>query len=112
VGPEPAAADIEEQGFGWTNKCGSGKGVDTITSGLEGAWTFSPAQWTTNYMDNLFGFEWVQTRSPAGAVQWIPADGQASNLVPDAHDPEKRHAPIMMTTDLSLKFDLRKRGSS
>jgi catalase-peroxidase len=105
VGPEPAAADIEEQGFGWTNKCGSGKGVDTITSGLEGAWTFSPAQWTTNYMDNLFGFEWVQTRSPAGAVQWIPADGQASNLVPDAHDPEKRHAPIMMTTDLSLKFD-------
>jgi len=105
VGPEPAAAGIEEQGFGWTNKCGSGKGVDTITSGLEGAWTFSPAQWTTNYMDNLFGFEWVQTRSPAGAVQWIPADGQASNLVPDAHDPEKRHAPIMMTTDLSLKFD-------
>ena len=105
VGPEPAAAGIEEQGFGWTNKCGSGKGVDTITSGLEGAWTFSPAEWTTNYMDNLFGFEWVQTRSPAGAVQWIPADGQASNLVPDAHDPAKRHAPIMMTTDLSLKFD-------
>ncbi len=89
VGPEPAAADIEEQGFGWTNKCGSGKGVDTITSGLEGAWTFSPAEWTTNYLDNLFGFEWVQTRSPAGAVQWIPADGQASNLVPDAHDPDK-----------------------
>jgi catalase-peroxidase len=105
VGPEPAAAGIEEQGFGWTNKCGSGKGVDTITSGLEGAWTFSPAQWTTNYLDNLFGFEWVQTRSPAGAVQWIPADGQASNLVPDAHDPAIRHAPIMMTTDLSLKFD-------
>ncbi|MCO4812642.1 MAG: catalase/peroxidase HPI, partial [Gammaproteobacteria bacterium] len=105
VGPEPAAADIGEQGFGWTNKCGSGKGVDTITSGLEGAWTFSPAEWTTNYMDNLFGFEWVQTRSPAGAVQWIPADGQASTLVPDAHDPAKRHAPIMMTTDLSLKFD-------
>ena len=105
VGPEPAAADIEEQGFGWTNKCGSGKGVDTITSGLEGAWTFSPAEWTTNYLDNLFGFEWVQTRSPAGAVQWIPADGQASILVPDAHDPAKRHAPIMMTTDLSLKFD-------
>jgi catalase-peroxidase len=105
VGPEPAAAGIEEQGFGWTNKCGSGKGADTITSGLEGAWTFSPAQWTTNYLDNLFAFEWVQTRSPAGAVQWIPADGQASNLVPDAHDPAKRHAPIMMTTDLSLKFD-------
>ena len=105
VGPEPAAADIEEQGFGWTNKCGSGKGVDTITSGLEGAWTFSPAEWTTNYMDNLFGFEWVQTRSPAGAIQWIPADDQASTLVPDAHDPAKRHAPIMMTTDLSLKFD-------
>ncbi len=105
VGPEPAAADIEEQGFGWTNKCGSGKGADTITSGLEGAWTFSPAEWTHNYLTNLYNYEWVQTKSPAGATQWIPADGAASNLVPDAHDPSKRHAPIMLTTDLSLKED-------
>ena len=105
VGPEPAAAGVEEQGFGWTNKCGSGKGADTITSGLEGAWTFNPIQWTTNYFDNLFAYEWVQTKSPAGATQWIPADGQAANLVPDAHDPDKRHAPIMLTTDLSLRFD-------
>jgi catalase-peroxidase len=105
VGPEPAAAGLEEQGFGWMNKCGTGKGVDTITSGLEGAWSVSPTQWTTQYLDNLFAFEWVQTKSPAGAIQWIPADGQASNLVPDAHDPTKRHAPIMFTTDLSLKED-------
>ena len=105
VGPEPAAAGLEEQGFGWKNKCGTGKGVDTITSGLEGAWSVNPTQWTTQYLDNLFAFEWVQTKSPAGAIQWIPADGQASNLVPDAHDPSKRHAPIMFTTDLSLKED-------
>ena len=105
VGPEPAAADIEEQGFGWTNKCGSGKGVDTITSGLEGAWSVNPTAWTTQYLDNLFAFEWVQTKSPAGATQWIPANGQAANLVPDAHDSSKRHAPIMFTTDLSLKVD-------
>ncbi|MFC3195828.1 catalase/peroxidase HPI [Marinicella sediminis] len=105
VGPEPAAADIEEQGFGWTSKCGSGKGADTITSGLEGAWSVNPIAWTTQYLDNLFGFEWVMSKSPAGATQWIPADGQAANLVPDAHDPNKRHAPIMFTTDLSLKFD-------
>ena len=105
VGAEPGAAAIEEQGFGWTNRCGSGKGADTITSGLEGAWTVNPVAWTTNFLDNLFAYEWVQTRSPAGAVQWIPADGQAANLVPDAHDPSKRHAPIMLTTDLSLKFD-------
>jgi catalase-peroxidase len=105
VGPEPAAAEIEEQGFGWTSKCGSGKGADTITSGLEGAWSVNPIAWTTQYLDNLFAFEWVQTKSPAGATQWIPADGQAANLVPDAHDPNKRHAPIMFTTDLSLKFD-------
>jgi catalase-peroxidase len=105
VGPEPAAADIEEQGFGWTSKCGSGKGVDTITSGLEGAWSVNPIAWTSQYLDNLFAFEWVKTKSPAGATQWIPADGQAANLVPDAHDPDKRHAPIMFTTDLSLKFD-------
>lgn len=105
VGPEPAAADIEEQGLGWVNRCGSGKGVDAFTSGLEGAWSVNPTAWTTQYFDNLFGFEWVQTKSPAGAVQWIPADEQAANLVPDAHDPDKRHAPIMFTTDLSLKED-------
>ncbi len=105
VGPEPAAAKVEEQGFGWTNKCGSGKGGDTITSGLEGAWTVNPVAWTTNFLDNLFAFEWVKTKSPAGATQWIPANGQAANLVPDAHDKTKRHAPIMLTTDLALKFD-------
>ncbi len=105
VGPEPAAAGTEAQGFGWTSTCGSGKGADTITSGFEGAWTVSPAQWTNNFFTNLFAYEWVQTRSPAGNIQWIPADGQASNLVPDAHDPNKRHAPMMLTTDLSLKID-------
>ena len=105
VGPEPAAAGIEQQGLGWENKCGRGNGVDTVTSGLEGAWSASPVAFSTQYLDNLFAFEWVQTRSPAGAIQWIPADGQGSNLVPDAHDPSKRHAPIMFTTDLALKFD-------
>ncbi len=105
VGPEPAAAGIEEQGFGWKNKCGSGKAGDTISSGLEGAWTSNPTAWTTQYLSNLFAFEWVQTKSPAGAIQWIPDDAQASNLVPDAHDPSKRHAPVMFTTDLALKFD-------
>jgi len=105
VGPEPAAAGLEEQGFGWTNKCGKGNAEDTITSGLEGAWSVNPIAWTTQYLDNLFAYEWVQTRSPAGAIQWIPSDEQAANLVPDAHDPSKRHAPIMFTTDLSLKFD-------
>ena len=105
VGPEPAAAGLEQQGLGWENKCGRGNGVDTVTSGLEGAWSASPVAFSTQYLDNLFAFEWVQTRSPAGAIQWIPAEGQASNLVPDAHDPSKRHAPIMFTTDLALKFD-------
>jgi len=105
VGPEPAAAGLEQQGLGWENKCGRGNGVDTVTSGLEGAWSASPVTFSTQYLDNLFAFEWVQTRSPAGAIQWIPAEGQASNLVPDAHDPSKRHAPIMFTTDLALKFD-------
>jgi catalase-peroxidase len=105
LGPEPAAAGLEQQGFGWENQCGTGVGADTITSGLEGAWSVNPTAWTTQYLDNLFAFEWVQTESPAGAVQWIPADGQAANVVPDAHDPQKRHAPIMFTTDLSLKFD-------
>jgi catalase-peroxidase len=105
VGAEPAAAGVEQQGFGWENKCGTGKGVDAVTSGLEGAWSANPIAWTGQYLDNLFTFEWVQTRSPAGAIQWIPKDGQAATLVPDAHDPSKRHAPIMFTTDLSLKFD-------
>jgi catalase-peroxidase len=102
---DPAGAPIEQQGLGWKNRCGTGKGADTVTSGLEGAWTVNPIAWTTNYLDNLFAFEWVQTRSPAGAVQWIPAEGQAASLVPDAHDNTKRHAPIMFTTDLSLRFD-------
>jgi catalase-peroxidase len=105
VGKEPAAAAIEEQGFGWKNKYGKGHGGDTITSGLEGAWTASPTQWTTQYLTNLFAFEWVQTKSPAGAIQWIPKDGAAANLVPDAHDKTLRHAPIMFTTDLALKMD-------
>jgi catalase-peroxidase len=105
VGVEPAGGDIERQGFGWDNKCGSGKGVDTITSGLEGAWTVTPAQWSMNFFQNLFAFEWVQTKSPAGATQWIPKNPDAANMVPDAHDASKRHAPIMLTTDLSLRFD-------
>ena len=105
VGPEPAAAGIERQGFGWDNRCGSGDAGDTITSGLEGAWSANPIAWTTQYLDNLFAFEWVQSRSPEGAIQWVPADGAATNSVPDAHDPSARHAPVMFTTDLSLKFD-------
>nr|WP_269783467.1 catalase/peroxidase HPI [Marinibactrum halimedae] len=105
VGAEPAAASTEQQGFGWKNSCGKGHSEDAITSGLEGAWSVSPTQWTTNYLDNLFGFNWVQTRSPAGAIQWIPDNKAAANLVPDAHIKGKRHAPIMFTTDLSLKED-------
>jgi catalase-peroxidase len=105
VGKEPAAANLEEQGLGWKNKCGKGNAGDTITSGLEGAWSVNPIAWTTQYLDNLFLYEWVQTKSPAGAIQWIPKDGQASNLVPDAHDKTKRHAPVMFTTDLALKED-------
>ncbi len=105
VGAEPAAAGLEQQGLGWQNKCGSGKGVDTVTSGLEGAWTSTPNKWSSQYLENLFAYEWVKTKSPAGATQWIPADGKAANLVPDAHDPAKRHAPIMFTTDLALKVD-------
>lgn len=105
VGPLPAAAGIEQQGFGWANKCGKGNAGDTITSGLEGAWTATPTQWSNNYLQTLFAFEWKQTRSPAGAVQWIPKDESAAALVPDAHNPSKRHAPVMLTTDLSLKFD-------
>lgn len=105
VGVEPERAGVEAQGLGWKNKYRSGKGADTITSGLEGAWTVSPAQWTHNFFQNLFNFNWVKTKSPAGATQWIPDDKNAANMVPDAHDPKKRHAPIMLTTDLSLKFD-------
>jgi catalase-peroxidase len=105
VGAEPAAAGVEQQGFGWQNKCGTGKAGDAVTSGLEGAWSGNPTTWTVGYLTNLFTYDWVQTRSPGGAIQWIPANGQAANLVPDAHDPSKRHAPIMFTTDLALKFD-------
>jgi catalase-peroxidase len=105
VGREPAAGGVEDQGLGWKNSCGTGKGADTITSGLEGAWSASPTEWTTQYLDNLFGFEWVKTKSPAGATQWIPKEEYAAELVPDAHDPSKRHAPIMFTTDLALKLD-------
>ena len=105
VGAEPAAAGVEEQGFGWKNKCGTGKGKDSITSGLEGAWTSTPTQWSMQFLANLFAFEWVQAKSPGGATQWIPKGDKGKNLVPDAHDPSKRHAPIMFTTDLALKFD-------
>jgi catalase-peroxidase len=105
VGVEPAGADIEEQGFGWKNKCGKGHSEDTTTSGLEGAWTVTPTQWTTNYLDNLFSFNWVQSRSPAGAIQWVPDTEAASQLVPDAHVKGKRHAPIMFTTDIAMKED-------
>lgn len=105
VDVEPEAASIEQQGLGWKNSYGSGNAGDTITSGLEGAWTIDPAAWTHNFLQNLYGYEWVQTRSPAGAIQWEPAEGAASNLVPDAHDSSKRHAPMMLTTDLALKVD-------
>jgi catalase-peroxidase len=105
VGVEPAAAPIEEQGFGWKNKCGKGNGADTVTSGLEGAWTSAPTRWTTQYLENLYAFNWVKTKSPAGAVQWVPDTKSAAKMVPDAHDKSKRHAPIMFTTDLALKED-------
>ncbi len=105
VGAEPAAAAIEDQGFGWKSKAGKGNAQDTVSSGLEGAWTASPAQFTTMYLDNLFKFEWKQTKSPAGATQWIPTDESAAKMVPDAHIKDKYHAPIMFTTDLALKED-------
>jgi catalase-peroxidase len=104
-GAEPEGASIEEQGFGWTNSFGSGNGVHTITSGLEGAWTSTPTAWNNSYFDTLFGNEWELTKSPAGAHQWIPKNGAASDTVPDAHDPTKRHAPIMSTADLALRMD-------
>lgn len=105
IGAEPAAAGLEEQGFGWTNKCGTGKGGDTTTSGLEGAWTAAPTAWTHQYLSNLYAFEWEKTKSPAGGTLWIPKGGKGKELVPDAHDTNKRHAPIMYTTDLALRFD-------
>ena len=105
VGPEPEGASLEEQGLGWKNSFGSGKGGDTITSGLEGAWTPTPATWDNSYFDTLFGYEWDLTKSPAGAYQWVPTDPAAADTVPDAHDPSKQHAPIMLTTDLALRMD-------
>ena len=105
VGPEPAGADIAMQGMGWKNTFGTGNGGDTITSGLEGAWTTTPTQWSNNYFENLFGYEWELTKSPAGAQQWKPKGGSGEGLVPDAHDASKKHAPFMLTTDLALRFD-------
>jgi catalase-peroxidase len=105
VGPEPEGASIEEQGLGWKNTYGSGNGAQTITSGLEGAWTTNPAKWDNNFLDNLFGYEWELVKSPAGAHQWAPKDAKAAGTVPDAHDPSKRHAPMMFTTDLALRMD-------
>jgi len=105
VGPEPAGATIEEQGLGWKNTYGSGNAGDTITSGLEGAWTTTPTKWSNNFFWNLFGYDWELTKSPAGAHQWIPKHGMGANSVPDAHDTSKRHTPVMLTTDLALRFD-------
>jgi catalase-peroxidase len=105
IGPEPEGASLEEQGLGWKNTFGSGRGVDTITSGLEGAWTTAPAKWDNNYFENMFGYEWELVKSPAGAWQWTPKDASAQGTVPDAHDPSKTHAPMMLTTDLALKID-------
>jgi catalase-peroxidase len=105
VGPEPEAAPVEQQGLGWKNTYGSGKGSDTLTSGLEGAWTNEPTKWDNGYLDNLFKYDWELTQSPAGAKQWTPKDPAAQNDVPDAHDPSKRHAPMMLTTDIALKVD-------
>ncbi|KQX46324.1 MULTISPECIES: catalase/peroxidase HPI [unclassified Streptomyces] len=105
IGPEPEAAPIEQQAIGWRNTCGSGKGADALTSGLEGAWTSEPTKWDNGYLDNLFRYDWELTTSPAGAQQWTPTDASAQGTVPDAHDPSKRHAPMMLTTDLSLKLD-------
>ena len=105
VGPEPEGAGIEEQGLGWTSSFGSGKGVDTITSGLEGAWTPTPVNWDNSFLETLFGYEWDLTKSPAGAWQWVPTDPAAADAVPDAYDPSEKHAPIMLTTDLALRMD-------
>ncbi|AOP47708.1 catalase/peroxidase HPI [Streptomyces lydicus] len=105
IGPEPEACPIEQQGIGWRNTHGSGKGGDALTSGLEGAWTSEPTKWDNGYLDNLFRYDWELTTSPAGAKQWTPTDPAAKDAVPDAHDPSKRHAPMMLTTDLALKLD-------
>jgi catalase-peroxidase len=105
VGPEPEGEAVEHQGFGWVNKLGGGHGPHTITSGLEVTWTTSPTKWSNNFFDNLFGFEWELTKSPAGASQWTPKNGAGNGTVPDAHDPSKKHAPSMLTTDLALRFD-------
>jgi catalase-peroxidase len=105
VGPAPEGAGIEEQGLGWTSTFGSGKGSDAIGSGLEGAWTTNPIKWDSNYLENLFKYEWELIKSPAGAYQWTPKDPSAADTVPDAHDPKKRHALMMFTTDLSLRMD-------
>ncbi|WP_207922719.1 catalase/peroxidase HPI [Micromonospora sp. KC606] len=105
VGPEPEGAGIEEQGLGWRNSFGTGKGADTITSGLEGAWTDTPVTWDNSFFEILFGYEWEQTRSPAGAIQWKPKNGAGAGTVPDAHDPARTHAPTMLTTDLALRED-------
>ncbi|WP_282096215.1 catalase/peroxidase HPI [Epibacterium ulvae] len=104
VGAEPAAEGVEAQGLGWKNKCGTGHGPDAVTSGLEGAWTATPVTWSNNFVDNLYNFEWKKTKSPAGAIQWIPTDDELK-FVPDAFDPEILHAPIMLTTDLAMRFD-------
>ncbi len=105
VGPEPEGASLEEQGLGWKNKFGKGNADDTITSGLEGAWSTTPTQWSSGYFDNLFGYDWDLVKSPAGAWQWVPTDPAAADTVPDAHDDSKTHAPIMFTTDLALRMD-------
>ena len=105
VGPVPEAAGLEEQGLGWKSKFGTGKGDDTIGSGLEVIWTTTPTRWSNNFFENLFGYEWELTKSPAGAHQWTPKNGAGAGTVPDAHDPSKRRAPSMLTTDLSLRFD-------
>jgi catalase-peroxidase len=105
VGPEPEGASLEEQGLGWKNTFGTGNAGDTISSGLEGAWTSAPARWSHMYLSNLYAYDWELTKSPAGAQQWIPKDGAGDGTVPDAHDPKKSHAPIMFTTDLALKMD-------
>ncbi|MFR9803956.1 catalase/peroxidase HPI [Pseudonocardia sp. RS010] len=105
LGPEPEGAPIEQQGLGWRNTCGSGTGADTLTSGLEGAWTNEPTRWDNGYLDNLYRYDWELTESPAGAKQWTPKNPEARDTVPDAHDPAKRHAPMMLTSDLALRFD-------
>jgi len=105
VGPEPEASPLEEQGLGWRNKHGSGKGAHAVTSGLEGAWTNNPTKWDNGFLENLFKYEWELTTSPAGAKQWTPKNPEAKGTVPDAHEPSKRHAPMMLTTDLSLRMD-------